>query len=156
MGVSVSALVVVPCGKRKIWDKSPTAGPTKAKDVYIGAPFKVNREYAEKYSNRWVILSAKYGLIDPSFVISENYDVTFKDASTNPISIRELKEQIKQKALDSFDAVVVLGGRDYADVVYDAFSDLDVKIKAPVAGLQLGYAMGAVRKAIDEGCPFDC
>ena len=156
MGVSVSTLVVVPCGKWKIWDKSPTAGPTKAEDVYIGPPFKVNREYAKKYSNRWVVLSAKYGFIGPGFIISGNYDVTFKDPSTNPISVRELKEQIKQKALDSFDTVVVLGGKDYADVVCDAFSGLDVKIKAPVAGLQIGYAMGAVRKAIDEGCPFDC
>ena len=155
MGVSVSALVVVPCGKRKIWDKDPAAGPTKAKDVYIGAPFKVNREYAEKYGDRWVVLSAKYGFVDPGFLISENYDVTFKDPSTNPISIRELKEQITQKALDSFDTVVVLGGKDYADVVYDAFAGLDVKIEAPVAGLPLGYAMGAIRKAIDEGRRFD-
>lgn len=58
MGVTVSTLVVVPCGKRKIWDKYPSAGPTKAEDVYIGAPFKVNREYAEKYGSRWVVLSA--------------------------------------------------------------------------------------------------
>lgn len=149
-------LVVVPCGKRKIWDRYPAAGPTKAKDVYIGAPFKVNREYAEKYCDRWVVLSAKYGFIDPEFIILGNYDVTFKDPSTNPISIIELKEQIKQKALDGFDTVVVLGGRDYADVVYNAFSGLEVKIKAPVAGLPLGRAMGALRKAIDEGRPFDC
>ncbi|MDH5779052.1 MAG: hypothetical protein OEZ29_00470 [Candidatus Bathyarchaeota archaeon] len=152
----MSTLVVVPCGKRKIWDKSPTAGPTKAKDVYIGAPFKVNREYAEKYADRWVILSAKYGFIDPGFIISENYDVTFGHPSTNPISVRALKEQVKQKALDSFDAVVVLGGKDYADVIYDAFTGLDVKVKAPVAGLALGRAMGTIRKAIDEGRRFDC
>ena len=119
-------------------------------------PFKVNREYAEKYSSRWVILSAKYGFIGPNFVISENYNDTFKDPSMNPISVKALKEQIRQKALDRFDTVVVLGGKDYADVVYDAFGGFDVKIKAPVAGLPLGYAMGAVRKAIDEGCPFDC
>ena len=156
MGVIVPTLVVVPCGKRKIWDRYPSAGPTKAQDVYIGAPFKVNREYAEKYSNRWVILSAKYGFIDPGFVISRDYDVTFKDASTNPISERALKEQIKRKALHSFDTVVVLGGRDYADVVYNAFGGLKVRVKAPVAGLPLGRAMGAVRKAIDEGHRFDC
>lgn len=156
MGVAVSTLIVVPCGKRKIWDMYPSVGPVKAEDVYIGAPFKVNREYAEKYGSRWVVLSAKYGFIDPDFIIPKDYDVTFKDSSTNPISIRELKEQIKQKALDSHDNVVALGGRDYADVVYNAFGGLKVSVKAPVAGLQLGYAMGAVRKAIDEECPFDC
>jgi len=149
-------LVVVPCGKRKIWDRYPKAGPTKAKDVYIGAPFKVNREYAEKYGDRWVILSAKYGFIDPDFVVPRNYNVTFRDASTDPIGVIELKEQIKHKTLDTFDKLVVLGGRDYADVVSQAFSDLEVKIKKPVAGHPLGRAMGMVRRAIDEGRPFDC
>lgn len=48
------------------------------------------------------------------------------------------------------------GGRDYANVVYNAFSGLEVKIKAPVAGLTLGHAMGTIRKAIDECRPFDC
>ena len=149
-------LVVVPCGKRKIWDRNPTAGPTKAKDAYIGAPFKVNREYAEKYGDRWIILSAKYGFIDPYFMIPRNYNVTFKDASTDPIGVMKLKEQITHKTLDTFDTVVVLGGLDYADVVSLAFSDIEVKIKTPVAGLPLGRAMGVVRRAIDEGRPFDC
>jgi hypothetical protein len=156
MGVTVSTLVVAPCGKRKVWDINPSAGPTEAEDVYIGAPFKVNREYAEKYGSRWVVLSAKYGFIDPDFIIPRNYDVTFKDPATKPISIEELKEQIKQKNLDGFDTVIALGGRDYAEVVRRAFSGFDVKIKAPVAGLPLGRAMGAVRKAIDEGRPFEC
>jgi len=156
MGGAMCTLVAVPCGKRKIWDRNPTAGTTKAKDVYIGAPFKVNREYAEKYGDRWVILSAKYGFIDPDFVIPGNYNVTFKDASTDPIGVIELKEQIKHMTLDTFETVVVLGGRDYADVVSQAFSDLEVKIKTPVAGLTLGRAMGIVRRAIDEGRPFDC
>lgn len=152
----MSTLVIVPCGKRKIWDRYPSAGSTMAEDVYVGAPFKVNREYAEKYGSRWVVLSAKYGFIDPDFIIPRNYDVTFKDPTTKPISIRELKEQIKQKNLDGFDTVIALGGRDYAEVVHRAFSDSKVWIKAPVAGLQLGYAMGAVRKAIDEGRPLEC
>ena len=74
----MSVLVVVPCGMRKIWDMNPSAGPTPAKNAYVGAPFKVNRAYAEKFADRWVILSAKYGFIDLDFVIPENYDVTFK------------------------------------------------------------------------------
>ena len=50
-------LVIVACGARKIWDDNPNAGPTPAKDAYTGAPFKVNRRYAETFSDRWVILS---------------------------------------------------------------------------------------------------
>lgn len=147
---------MVSCGKRKIWDRYPRAGPTKAKDVYVGAPFKVYSEYAKKFSNRWIILSAKYGFIDPDFMIPENYNATFKDQSSNPIGVRELEEQIRRKALDVFDTAVVLGGHDYADIVSIAFSDLEVKIKKPVTSLPLGRAMGTVRKAINEGRPLDC
>jgi len=43
-----STLVIVPCGRSKIWDKNPDAGPTVAKDAYAGSPFKVNRRYAER------------------------------------------------------------------------------------------------------------
>ena len=40
-------LVIVPCGRSKVWDKSPEHGPTPVRDAYTGSPFKVNREYAE-------------------------------------------------------------------------------------------------------------
>lgn len=148
-------LVVISCGKRKIWDESSTAGPTKARDAYIGFPFKANREYAEKFSDKWVILSAKHGFLEPDSVIPGNYDVTFKDLSTNPISISQLKNQVKQKRLDAFDTVIVLGGRDYAQAVSKAFSGLKVTIKNPLNGLRLGEALAKVKNAIDQKKPFD-
>ena len=82
--------MIIPCGKLKIWSKNPLKGPTIAEEAYIGSPFKVNRSYAERFSDKWLILSAKYGLIAPDFIIAGNYDVTFNDPSTNPISIEEL------------------------------------------------------------------
>lgn len=45
------ALIIVPCGLAKIWDKSPQAGPVPARLAYTGPPFKVNREYAEHFSD---------------------------------------------------------------------------------------------------------
>ena len=73
-----SLLVVVPCGQGKIWDRHPGVGPTAAQGAYTGAPFRVNRAYAERFASRWVILSAKYGFIDPDFLIPESYNLTFK------------------------------------------------------------------------------
>jgi hypothetical protein len=58
------ALVIIPCGQAKLWDDDPQRGPTPARDAYTGAPFKVNRAYAERHGDRWVILSAKYGFCD--------------------------------------------------------------------------------------------
>ncbi len=149
-------LVVVSCGMRKIWDINPNASPALAKDAYIGVPFKVNREYAEKFSDRWVILSAKYGFIDPDFVIPENYDVTFKRPDTNPVGVSTLIAQIREKNLDKFDKVVVLGGRDYVDVVTKAFKDFEVTVVAPTLGLPLGKAIAKVKRAVESNAPFDC
>jgi len=45
----MKTLCIVPCGKAKIWDKNPKAGPTMAKQVYTGPFAKKCQEYAELY-----------------------------------------------------------------------------------------------------------
>jgi len=121
--LSLKLLVVVPCGQAKIWKKEPDRGPVKAGSAYIGVPFKVNKAFAKKFADRWVILSAKYGFADPDFVISKNYNVTFKKPSTNPISVDILKEQLKLKNLGYYDVVIALGGEDYSSIVKKVFQN---------------------------------
>ena len=150
----MSVLVVVSCGARKIWSVNPNAGPTKAKDVYISGYFRWNRRYAERFGDRWVILSAKYGFIDPDFVIPEDYNVTFNDPSTKPISIGELRRQVKEKELYKFDKVVVLGGTTYCYIVSAAFQGYGVEVIKPLAGLPLGKAMSMVKNAVLNNRPL--
>ena len=135
---------------------NPRVGPTRARDAYVGLPFRLNREYAERFGDQWVILSAKYGFISPDFIIPENYNVTFKKRSTNPISLPQLREQVVRKQLNQFNKIVVLGGSDYANIVREAFKGFPVKIEAPLAGLPVGKAMAKVREALKENKPFDC
>lgn len=155
----MTTLVVVPCGSRKIWDEEADAGPTRAKDAYRGAPFKVNREYAEKFSpNSWVILSAKYGFISPDFVIQGNYDVSFYEPPPTSINDQELKRQVRQKGLDRFNRVIILGSQTYADKVRVAFAGTQSRVVAPLEELKPwppGIRMGAVRSAIQTNRPFD-
>jgi len=143
----MATLIVVSCGKKKVWNLKPSAGPTAAREAYIDGLFRVNKEYAERFADRWLILSAKYGFIDPDFVIPENYDVTFKDPGTNPISIDRLREQVREKGLCEFDKVIVLGGMIYFEVCKKAFEGFNVKIYAPTLGLLLGKVMQKVREA---------
>ncbi|MFD1732154.1 DUF6884 domain-containing protein [Deinococcus malanensis] len=58
-------LVIVPCGASKIWAKQPDAGAVQAQDAYTGPPFVLHRQYAERFGDQWVILSAKYGFLQP-------------------------------------------------------------------------------------------
>ena len=45
----MSTLCIVPCGRKKIWDKFPNHGPTEAKFVYIGPFASKCKEYAEMF-----------------------------------------------------------------------------------------------------------
>lgn len=150
----MSVLVIVGCGQAKIWKVEPSTGPTAAKFAYISNYFNLNKEYGKKFSDRWVILSAKYGFIDPDFIIEKDYNVTFKRKETNPISIEELRKQVDQKRLDGFDRVIVLGGRDYALIVREAFKNTNCRIIAPLEGFPIGLAMQKVRRAIDSETIF--
>ncbi|HJX23133.1 MAG TPA: hypothetical protein VJ574_01815 [Candidatus Bathyarchaeia archaeon] len=144
MESNLQILAIVPCGKEKIWDRKPKAGETEAKDAYVGASFRVNKSFAEKVADRWIILSAKYGFIDPNFVISGNYNVSFKDPSTDPVDTEILEEQLREKNLSGYDFVIALGGKDYTSIVKEVFQSVS-RVVAPAEGLPLGRAMGYLK-----------
>ena len=144
----MKVLCIIPCGNRKIWDKNPNAGPTKARDVYIGPFAKKCKEYAEKfYPSSWCILSAKYGFLFPDDIVPGPYNVTFNDKRTNPISVEELSKQVKEKGLDKYEKILVLGGKKYVSVVKKVFSKK--KVYVPLEGYKgIGYMMNRINKAI--------
>jgi hypothetical protein len=111
----------------------------------------VNREYAEKFGDHWLILSAKHGFIEPEFMIPADYNVTFKDATSGHIPVKELRAQVAAKGLTDFARVVVLGGSAYARVAQEVFAR---PVVCPSAGLPIGKAMGLIRAAIDKNTPF--
>lgn len=114
-------LCIIPCGSKKIWDTKPEAGQTEAKNVYIGSFHKKCQEYASRFFEQWVILSAKYGILLPQDLIPSNYDVSFNSKSEEIVSLSVLKDQIAKKHLADFDELVVLGGKEYRKVVEHAF-----------------------------------
>ena len=142
-------LVIVPCGQGKIWDHDPQRGPAPAREAYTGAPFKVNREYAEHFGEQWVILSAKYGFIPPGFLIPGPYNITFKKPSTGPVSLATVRQQIQEQHLGRFSTVVGLGGKEYRAMVAQAFAGLPVTLRFPFAGLGIGLMMQATKRAIE-------
>jgi hypothetical protein len=112
-------LVVVSCGDQKIWRRYPDAGATLAQDAYTSSLFTKSRRYAERFGERWLILSAKYGFIEPGFTIPGNYNVSFYDPEA--ISTAELKTQVVSKRLDQLKTVGVLGSDAYWQRAVEAF-----------------------------------
>ncbi len=147
----MKSLCIVPCGKKKIWDKNPYAGPVEAKDVYIG-PFSIKcKEYAEKfYTDSWCILSAKYGFLFPKDKVLGPYNVCFNDEKTNPIDVYDLILQIEQKGLDLYEGIVVLGGKSYTKMVNNAFKGKI--IYNPLSNCRgIGYMMHYLNDAVKNG-----
>jgi len=147
-------LVVVPCGRAKVWDRHPKWGPVAARLAYTGSPFKANREYAERFGEEWVILSAKYGFISPDFMIPGPYDVTFGRPSACPVTLEVLRDQVRRMGLHRLSDVIGLGGAEYRTRVQKAFESLPVSLHFPFRGLAIGKAMAATKCAVNSGCPF--
>jgi hypothetical protein len=150
----MTSLCIVPCGRTKIWDKDPSASPTEAGRVYVG-PFATKcRQYAEAfYQSSWCILSAKYGFVWPEEIIPGPYNVSFNDLKTKPIGVEELSIQVLQKRLNSFDEIVVLGGRNYVCRVKACFQGKN--IVAPLSKCRgIGFMMSKIKTAIQRGTPM--
>ncbi len=146
-------LVIVSCSARKIWDKNPNMGPVKARDAYIGPLFRLAKRYAELSGCDWLILSAKYGFIEPDYVIPGNYNATFKDPRTNPISLDDLRRQVVEKKLYEYDKVIVLGSRHYSSIVRSVFREYNVEVEAPLEGLSIGKMLTKLKKMTENILP---
>ncbi len=147
------ALVIVPCGKAKIWDQQPSAGATRAADAYTGGLFNKNKAYALRFGTDWLVLSAKYGLIAPDFLIPGPYNVTFKSKKTSPISIDAVVRQARELDLAAYDVVIGLGGVDYCTVTKKAFSGS--RVVFPFLGSKgVGDMMSKIKRALDTGEMF--
>jgi hypothetical protein len=146
-------LVIIPCGRSKVWDRKPGRGPVPARGAYVGAPFVVNRAYAEHFGDAWIILSAKYGFVPPDVMIPGPYDVTFRRRSTGPVAVNVLRQQILELELDRFDLVAGLGGYAYRTALAQAWSGFPARLVFPFAGQPIGKALRAMKQAVADDQP---
>lgn len=129
-----NTLIVISCTEGKIWDTGYVASSyVEAGFAYTGGTFrkwrKARKDCPDLINFSWVILSAKYGFIEPEHPIG-NYDVTFLKPETGPISDESLNRQVvnqkrnigAKQTLNEFEYVVVLGGNHYVDAVAKAFN----------------------------------
>lgn len=68
-------LVLVGCVKSK------RDHPAQAQDLYTSVLFRSSRRFAEHFGDRWYILSARHGLLEPTAVLTP-YDETLNEKRT--------------------------------------------------------------------------
>ena len=121
--------------------KTKQRGTHTARELYTSPLFVGRRSYVERTCDRWFILSAKHGVLDPDDRL-ESYDETLNgapDATKRAWSERVL-EQLRQKlgAVESHD-YELHAGRDYWD--FGLRRDLEAagaRVDYPVQGLGQG------------------
>jgi len=151
MGKSNKTLVIVPCGKKKIWSKLVHPKKVPAKDAYIGSYFRLCKLYAEKFSDKWVIFSGKYGIIEPNTPI-ENYDDKLVYRKMDKGFYYRIKKQLGELLTDC-DIVISLCGRDYYKVIEEVVGDDGVKVYDPLSGLKIGMRMKKLKDCIENDYP---
>lgn len=130
-----SVLHIIECSKRKVWDlAASTPRFVPARQAYLGDAIRSWLADPRASTERWLILSARYGFIDPDQPV-ENYDVTFKLPSTGPIPDDALAAQVCYQVrwadavpIRQFRRVVVHGHRDYFDRVRAAFGPVGAQV----------------------------
>lgn len=118
--------------------KSKLPYPAPAADLFCSAWFKKARSYVESQGGRWLILSAKHGVIEPHRVV-EPYDVFLHDRP-----IRERRDwsdaaflAIRRLVPDA-NVFVILAGSAYSRFLAERLGQAGMTVELPLAGLRRG------------------
>lgn len=148
-------LCITPCGAAKIWDRHPERGGVPAKEAYISAFGVACHTYADTFFDHWIILSAKHGFLFPTDIVPENYDLAFNSGSPDIITTEALKQQAKEKGLNTFDEIFVVAGQKHIKVVREVFGT-DCTYRFPLQGCKgIGYMLQKLKKAVQENKEID-
>lgn len=139
-------LIIVPCTEKKIWDDPnyPNINEFEpARKAYIGRYGRACINYAEvqeRLGHEFLILSTKYGFLQPDDLI-RNYE-----ASEFVISDYELGQQITKLDLDEIAEIEVMASRRYYLKVAYLFRDKDIPISHPLANLRIGESINKLNQ----------
>jgi len=145
---SYNHIFIIPCSKKKIWTKGHI-GPIEAKDAYISTYFRLCKEYVNKFLKKWFILSGKYGIISPDFIIMEDYDVKLKASKKFKEKVIKQVESIISE--DPIEFVVSLCGDVYSNFLKEVFYPLGVGVKTPLKGMRIGERQRLLKSSLETG-----
>ncbi|GAB1646877.1 DUF6884 domain-containing protein [Krasilnikovia sp. MM14-A1259] len=115
-------VVVIPCGSRKL-DRPAPAG-----EMYVGSYHRACARAAATRGGRVLIISAKFGLLDPSTVI-EPYDLRMGQRGS--VTAKQVREQAARLGVLDAPRVTVMAGRAYVALASQAWGR---NVEQPLGG----------------------
>ncbi len=141
-------LIMCTCHKR--------AYPCEAKDLYTSPFFVLARALADIFGRRWFILSAKYGLLEPSAWVSP-YDVDLAQQTIDHWM------QWNHRVVDSLlpylrrtDQVILLTNSTYAEGIEAILKEHDILVYWPLRGMSYEQSIQWLADAPMSDDIWDC
>lgn len=140
----MAEIYLVPCASEK------RSEPAPAQDLYVSDLFTKCRHYAERRSDRWYILSAKYGLVPPDRVI-EPYDQTLNEMrkpERKAWAARVLADILR--VASAGDCLTFLAGARYREFLIPELQSRGYRIRVPMKGMVFGKQKQWLKQRIGE------
>ena len=130
----MNQICLVPCVSKK------RSHPTRAEELYVSTFFKKARNYALKF-DRWYILSARYGLVEPARTI-EPYEMTLNRMTKRSRHdwAGSVVESICQWTNGS-ERIVILAGAAYRENLVPMLRKRGYLIEVPMEGMRIGQQL---------------
>ena len=136
----METVCLVTCASTKLEHSAPASA------IYASDPFRKSKAYAMSRFDRWFILSAKHGLLDPERVI-EPYDLTLNAmtrADRRAWADAVLGDMRKLSSPD--DAVAIVAGACYRRDLVPMLSSCGYSVVVPMAGLRIGQQLQVLKR----------
>jgi len=128
--------------------KTKSTTPELAEHLYISPWFRMAREWARRNSDRWFILSAEYGLVEPTRLIAP-YERTLSKMRVGDRSYwaDRVVEQIDDLKLTG-NWAYVLAGEAYRRFLMWPLEDRFGRVSVPMEGLQMGEQLSWLKQTL--------
>ena len=119
----------------------------RAQELYASRLFSYARSYAESIADRWYILSAKYGLVEPSTILAP-YEATLKTlgVSGQRVWSERVLASLRQ-IVRPCDTIIFLAGIEYRRFLIPELERLGCKVLVPLEGMPLGVQVSWLKRA---------
>lgn len=127
-----NALTLISCSKMKLASAAP------ARELYYSPAFQKKRMLVEREKSRWLILSAKHGLVEPTDMV-EPYDITLTTMGT--AARRQWAEHVLTRLMPiarEVGHVIFLSGQRYCEHLIDPLVSVGVEVHEPLKGFRQG------------------
>ena len=119
--------------------------PAPARELCTSTWFRLARGYAESQGCPWLLLSAKYGLVSPTEVISPyQLDVTNMGVRQRSSWAERIGDEARRK-LPYSEQITLVAGMKYCECLLPYLSELAEHVYMPLAGLSVGFQCGWLR-----------